>query len=76
MKYKKWSDERLISEGKKLAMLLPKAWAYVRKAPQNNTREVYELMKDIEAIQLGEKTLKLLRDEYQFRKSKRNNSPS
>jgi len=74
MNYKKWTDEELIRQGKRLAAALPKAKAYLRVAPQNTYPEIYQLMKDIEAVNLGEHTLKLLRDEYTNRKSKRNNS--
>ncbi len=73
MNYKTWTDEELIRQGKRLAAALPKAKAYLRVAPQNTYPEIYQLMKDIEAVNLGEHTLKLLRDEYTNRKSKRNN---
>ena len=73
MKYKTWTDEELIRQGKRLAAALPKAKAYLRIAPQNTYPEIYQLMKDIEAINLGEYTLQLLRDEYRHRQSQRNN---
>lgn len=76
MNYKNWSDEELIRQGKRLAAALPKAKIYLRKAPQNTMIEIYQLMKDIEAVNLGEYTLKLLRDEYTNRKSKHENSPA
>lgn len=74
MNYKKWTDEELIRQGKRLAAAIPKAKQYIKNAPQNTMIEVYQLMKDIEAVNLGEHTLNLLRDEYNHRKSKRNNS--
>jgi len=76
MNYKKWTDEELIRQGKRLAAALPKAKAYLRVAPQNTYPEIYQLMKDIEAVNLGEHTLKLLRDEYTNRKSKHQNPPA
>jgi len=69
MNYKNWTDEELIRQGKRLAAAIPKAKQYIKTAPQNNFAEIYQLMKDIEAIHLGEHTLKLLRDEYKRRKS-------
>ena len=74
MNYKTWTDEELIRQGKRLAAALPIAKQYLRTAPQNNFTEIYQLMKDIEAINLGEYTLKLLRDEYKHRQSQRNNN--
>ena len=74
MNYKKWTDEELIRQGKRLAAAIPKAKQYIKTAPQNTMIEIYQLMKDIEAVNLGEYTLKLLRDEYNHRKSKRNDS--
>lgn len=76
MNYKKWTDEELIRQGKRLAAAIPKAKIYLRKAPQNTMIEIYQLMKDIEAVNLGEYTLKLLRDEYTNRKSKHQNPPA
>jgi hypothetical protein len=76
MNYKTWTDEELIRQGKRLAAALPKAKAYLRVAPQNTYPEIYQLMKDIEAVNLGEYTLKLLRDEYTNRKSKHQNPPA
>ena len=76
MNYKKWTDEELIRQGKRLAAALPKAKQYLRVAPQNTYPEIYQLMKDIEAVNLGEHTLKLLRDEYTNRKSKHQNPPA
>lgn len=72
MKYKQWSDEELIRQGKRLAELIPKAWAQIKKAPQTTYKEVYYLLKDIEAVNLGQHTLQLLRDEYKRRKSNPN----
>ena len=74
MNYKNWTDEELIRQGKRLAAAIPKAKQYIKTAPQNTMIEIYQLMKDIEAVNLGEYTLKLLRDEYNHRKSKRNDS--
>ena len=68
MKYKTWTDEELIRQGKRLAAALPKAKQYLRVAPQNTYPEIYQLMKDIEAVNLGEYTLQLLRNEYRNRK--------
>ena len=76
MNYKNWSDEELIRQGKRLAAAIPKAKIYLRKAPQNTMIEIYQLMKDIEAVNMGEYTLKLLRDEYTNRKSKHQNTPA
>jgi len=73
MNYKNWTDEELIRQGKRLAAALPKAKQYLRVAPQNTYPEIYQLMKDIETVNLGEHTLQLLRNEYISRKSQRNN---
>lgn len=73
MNYKKWTDEELIRQGKRLAAAIPKAKQYIKTAPQNTMIEIYQLMKDIEAVNLGEHTLQLLRNEYISRKSQRNN---
>ena len=69
MNYKNWTDEELIRQGKRLAVALPKAWQYLKTMPQNTPQQAAQFMRDMEAVQCGELTLKLLRDEYKHRKS-------
>lgn len=69
MNYKTWTDEELIRQGKKLADAIPRAWQIVKSQQTNTAAEKYKLAKDIEAINLGEHTLQLLRNEYRNRKN-------
>ena len=68
--YKQWPTDKLIAEGKRLKSLLDIAPDEVKAMPDRTPHELLRKQRAMNIIYRGEITLKALRNEYIYRKSK------